>query len=137
MRFPQSLGGSVYFNQLFKISAIQMRKLGVFNRQIGTDSKMFVDPKLLETATDEFAGARTDILKYFQTVATLIKQIKTQKETDLFWVAARNSMRFRETSNTGLGCSEDGYRWKRHWESAIGENCRTRGDGSSTRGLSA
>ncbi|MGP8252606.1 MAG: hypothetical protein ACLQHF_11265 [Terracidiphilus sp.] len=98
----------MYFNQLFRISAIRMRKLGVFNREIGTDSKMFVDPKLLEDATEEFAGARNDILKYFSTVIALIKQIKVERDTDLFWVAARNSMQFKETSNTGLGCAEDG-----------------------------
>lgn len=98
----------MYFNQLFKISAIQMRKLGVFNREIGTDSKMFIDPKLLENGTEEFAGARNDILKYFSVVITLIKQIKAERGTDLFWIAANNSMRFKETSNTGLGCAEDG-----------------------------
>ena len=98
----------MYFNQLFKVSAIQMRKLGVFNREIGSDSKMFVDPKLLENATDEFAGARNDVLKYFSVVIALIRQIKAEKDTDLFWVAAKNSMRFKETSNTGLGCAEEG-----------------------------
>jgi hypothetical protein len=98
----------VYFNQLFKVSAIQMRKLGVFNSEIGSDSRMFVDPKLLDDATDEFAGARTDILKYFSSVITLIRGIKAENDTDIFWVSARKMMQFKETSNTGLGCSEDG-----------------------------
>lgn len=105
---PRKFGGLVYFNQQFKVSAISMRKLGVFNREIGTDSRMFVDPKLLENATDEFAGSKNDVLKYFSAVIALIKQIKAEKETDIFWIAAKNSMRFRETSNTGLGCAEDG-----------------------------
>jgi hypothetical protein len=98
----------VYFNQQFKISAIQMRKQGVFNRVIGLDSKMYVDPKLLENATDEFAGARDDILKYFSGVIGLIRQIKAEKDTDLFWVAAQRRMRFKETSNTGLGGAKEG-----------------------------
>ena len=85
-----------------------MRQMGVFNRQIGNDSRMFVDPKLLENATDEFAGARDEILKYFSVVIALIRQIKAEKDTDLFWVAAQHSMRFKETSNTGLGCAEEG-----------------------------
>ena len=98
----------MYFNQLFKVSALQMRKLGVFNREVGSDSKMFVDPKLLENAADEFAGARSDVLKHFNVVIALIRQIKAEKDADLFWVAAQNSMRFKETSNTGLGCAEEG-----------------------------
>jgi hypothetical protein len=98
----------VYFNQQFKISAIQMRKLGVFNRVIGFDSKMYVDPKLLENATDEFAGARDDVLKYFSVVIGLIRQIKAEKDTDLFWVAAQKTMRFKETPNTGLGGAKEG-----------------------------
>jgi hypothetical protein len=106
--FSERSGKPVYFNQLFKVSAIQMRNLGVFNREIGTDSKMFVDPKLLENATDEFAGAKNDVLKYFSGVIALIQKIKQEKDSDLFWVAARKSMQFKETSNTGLGCAEEG-----------------------------
>jgi hypothetical protein len=98
----------VYFNQQFKISAIQMRKLGVFNRVIGSDSKMYVDPKLLEGATDEFAGARDDILKHFSLTIGLIQKIQAEKDTDLFWIAAQRRMRFKETPNTGLGGAQDG-----------------------------
>lgn len=98
----------MYFNQLFKVSAIQMRNLGVFNREIGTDSRMFVDPKLLENATDEFAGAKNDVLKYFSDVIALIQKIKQEKDSDIFYAAARKRMQFKETSNTGLGCAEEG-----------------------------
>ena len=98
----------MYFNQQFKISAIQMRRLGVFNRVIGSDSKMYVDPKLLENATDEFAGARDDILERFSVVIDLIRKIKDEKDSDLFWVAAQRMMRFKETPNTGLGGAAEG-----------------------------
>ena len=85
-----------------------MRKLGVFNREIGTDSRMFVDPKMLANATDEFAGAHDDLLDYFAKVIALIRQAKSQTDKDIFWFAAQKAMRFKETSYTGLGCSEDG-----------------------------
>ena len=98
----------MYFNQLFNVSALQMRKLGVFNREIGTDSRMFVDPKLLENATEEFADAKNDVTAHFSRVISLIQKIKEEKDTDVFWVRACKSMRFKETSNTGLGCAEDG-----------------------------
>jgi hypothetical protein len=107
-RFSAEYGAIVYFSQQFKISAIQMRKLGVFNRVIGLDSKMYVDPKLLENAADEFTGAREDILKHFSVVIGLIRQIQAEKDTDLFWVAAQKRMRFKETSNTGLGSAKEG-----------------------------
>jgi hypothetical protein len=85
-----------------------MRKLGVFNREIGADSKMFVDPKLLENASDEFEGAKNDVLAHFARVITLIRNIKEEKDTDMFWVRACKSMRFKETPHTGLGCAEEG-----------------------------
>lgn len=99
---------TVFFNQLFNVSAIQMRKLGVFNREIGADSKMFVDPKLLENATEEFAGAKNDVIAHFSRVIALIRKIKEEKDTDPYWVGACKGMRFKETPNTGLGCAEDG-----------------------------
>jgi len=107
-RFSAEYGAIVYFSQEFKISAIQMRKLGVFNRVIGLDSKMYVDPKLLENAADEFTRAREDILNHFSVVIGLIRQIQAEKDTDLFWVAAQKRMRFKETSNTGLGSAKEG-----------------------------
>ncbi len=85
-----------------------MRKLGVYNGQVGVDNRMFVDPKLLVKGEDEFAGAHQDLLDYFARVIALIKQSKSQSEKDPFWAAAQKMMRFKETSNTGLGCSERG-----------------------------
>jgi hypothetical protein len=98
----------VYFNQLFGVSAIKMRKLGVFNGNVKTDNKMFVDPKLLEDAKDEFLGAHGDITRHFSAVVELIKKVKTESPKDPYFAAAVRAMRFKETSNTGLGCSAIG-----------------------------
>lgn len=98
----------MYFNQRFNISAIQMRNLGVYNGQVDRDNHMFVDPKLLVNGEDEFAGAHQELLSYFGRVIGLIKQTKSQTDKDLSWVAAQKMMRFKETSNTGLGFSEKG-----------------------------
>lgn len=62
----------MYFNQKFSISAIQMRRLGVFNLELGSDNKMFVDSKLLEGAKEEFAGAHSKLLAYFAATVQLI-----------------------------------------------------------------
>jgi hypothetical protein len=96
----------VYFNQKFNVSAIQMRRLGVFNLEIGTDNKMFVDSKLLESAQDEFAGAHSQLLSYFAKTVDLIKLSK--KPGDLPWQSACARMQFKEISHTGLGCSSKG-----------------------------
>lgn len=96
----------MYFSQRFNVSAIKMRSLGVFNPQFSVDNKMFVDPKLLEHATEEFDGAHADLHAYFYSVITLLKVSKTRG--DLPWVSACKRMQFKETSNTALGFSASG-----------------------------
>jgi hypothetical protein len=98
----------VYFNQRFNISAILMRQLGVYNGHVDKDNQMFVDPKLLVKGEDEFAGAHRDLLDYFARVISLIQQAKSQTDKNVYWVAAQKKMRFKETSNTGLGGSKSG-----------------------------
>jgi hypothetical protein len=98
----------LHFNEQFNVSAIEMRKLGVFNPKMGHDNKMFVDPKLLENAADELLGARSDLLDYFAGTVSLIKMIRTKTDADIYWVRAWQRMRFKETSNTCLGSSRKG-----------------------------
>src|SRR6185437_5846326 len=98
----------MYFNQRFNVSALLMWQLGVYNGQVDKDNRMFVDPKLLVKGEDEFAGAHRDLLDYFARVISLIRQAKSQTDKDVFWIAAQKKMRFKETSNTGLGGSEHG-----------------------------
>lgn len=69
---------------------------------------MFVDPKMLEIGTGEFAEAHDELIAYFTAVAELVKLIKTTTETDMAWTAAWKRMRFKETANTALGFSRRG-----------------------------
>jgi hypothetical protein len=96
----------MYFSEEFKVSAIAMHKLGVFNSEIGTDNHMFVDPKLLHEAKDEFAASRTVLSSYFAKTVSLIRLSK--KEDDAPWIAACKRMQFKETPNTGIGFSKVG-----------------------------
>jgi hypothetical protein len=98
----------MYFNQRFGVSAIVMRRLGVFNADISVDNKMFVDPKLLKIGKDEFSGAHDDLIAYFGEVVRLVKLIKTRTEQDMAWAAAWQRMKFKETTNTALGFAKDG-----------------------------
>ena len=63
----------MYFNQRFDVSAIKMRNLGVFNPEYGVDNRMFVDPKLLENAKEEFAGAHDDLHAYYRKTIEVLK----------------------------------------------------------------
>ena len=104
---PRSKRGSVYFNQRFGVSAIEMRRLGTFNPKIGVDNRMFVDPKLLNIGREEFKGAHDELVTYFAKVVQLVRLIKTRTNADLAWTEACRRMRFRETTNTALGFSRE------------------------------
>jgi len=95
-----------HFNEQFGVSAIEMQRLGVFNAEIGVDNRMFVDPKLLEDAQEEFAAAHAELIAYFEVVANLVRLIK--KQGDLVWAAACKRMQFKETANTALGFAKEG-----------------------------
>ncbi len=96
----------MFFSQKFKVSAIQMRALGVFNPIAGSDNKLFVDSKLLEQMGGEFHGSSDILKKYFAQTITLLKL--SRKKHDTTWNAAWKRMQFKETSNTALGFSVKG-----------------------------
>ena len=100
----------MYFNERFGVSAIKMRALSVFNPETGVDNKVFVDPKLLTDAKEEFAGSHSELLDYFAGTVAIIKMIKKKEDSDMAWVAAWRRMEFKETSNTGIGHSKEGTR---------------------------
>lgn len=96
----------MFFSQQFGVSAIQMRVLGVFNPELSSDNRLFIDPKLLEASEGEFVSSDVDLIEYFRKVVVLLRASK--KTEDNAWVAARNRMIFKETSNTALGFSKEG-----------------------------
>jgi hypothetical protein len=80
--------------------------MGVFNPKIGSDSKLFVDTKLIDTAGEEFEKSTAQLTKYFGQIVTLLKLSKKKK--DMPWTAAWKRMQFKETSNTAIGFSKSG-----------------------------
>jgi hypothetical protein len=96
----------MYFNQKFDLSALEMRRIGVFNPRMEQDSELFVDPKLLESGGPEFHGSRKDLIAYFQETVDLIK-LSEQKE-DRFWNAAVKRTMAKEKASAGLGYSKNG-----------------------------
>jgi hypothetical protein len=96
----------LFFSQKFRVSAIRMRSMGVFNPKVGSDSKLFVDTKLIDTAGEEFEKSTAQLTKYFGQIVTLFKLSKKKK--DMPWTAAWKRMQSKETSNTAIGFSKSG-----------------------------
>ncbi|OFV97097.1 MAG: hypothetical protein A3F68_03275 [Acidobacteria bacterium RIFCSPLOWO2_12_FULL_54_10] len=98
---------SIKLSRYFKISALQLRKLGVFNALIGLDNSLFVDPKLLKTAkVSEFKNSRTEVEDYFSKVIRLLRASKRQG--DVAWSAALSKLTFEEENGAALGYSGAG-----------------------------
>lgn len=96
----------MYFNEQFDLSAFAMHSLGVFNPLMDSDSELFVDPKLLDDAKDEFSESRDELTRYFTDVIDLLK-ISTKKG-DTFWIAARDLIVSKEKAGAGIGYSKNG-----------------------------
>jgi hypothetical protein len=57
------------------VTAAQLRQAGVMNVLLGTDTKLFVDPKLIgKSSVPEFSGADSDIHDYFKDLIAIHKQ---------------------------------------------------------------
>jgi hypothetical protein len=100
----------MYFNQQFDLSALSMHRLGVFNPIMGQDNELFIDPKLLDDATDEFSGSRAELNQYFVDTIDLISLSK--QRGDMFWEAARDRIISKEKASAGIGYSKTGKRGK-------------------------
>lgn len=96
----------MFFSERFNVSAIQMRALGAFNPTVEADNKLFVDPKLIDYAGEEFEGSAAVLKTYFGSVITVLRISK--RKHDSAWDAAWKRMQFKEASNTALGFSKVG-----------------------------
>lgn len=55
-------------------------KIGIFDAVIGVDTKLFVDPLLLnKTGVPEFENSRSELISYFQKVMTLVRFEDTER----------------------------------------------------------
>jgi hypothetical protein len=95
--------------------------LNVFNPTLNVDTKLFIDPLLIENSSVEIISihANTRLTKYFEDIITLLKASSTIG--DLPWREADRRMNFREIPGTCLGYGAATIRG-----SAFGEKLRTK-----------
>ena len=92
----------ITFSKHFNISKAQIDRLGIFDPALNVDTKLFIDPLLLESSQHpEFVSARKSFTKHFENI---IKLLPLSKQLgDVPWRNARRLLSFREVSGICLG----------------------------------
>ena len=97
----------VTFSEEFHVSKEALEKAGVFDVILDVDTRVFIDPALLELCTEpEFLDARAKVEGYFSDIITLLRHSKTAG--DMYWRKAERMLTFSELSGTCFGYSQDG-----------------------------
>lgn len=93
----------VLFSDFFNIDLDQFESLSVFNPTLNVDTKLFIDPLLLENSSIELinANANSRLTAYFEDIITLLKA--SSSFGDLPWREADRRMEFHEIPGTCLG----------------------------------
>lgn len=95
----------ISFTDAFKIDKDTFDATGAFDPILDVDSKLFIDPALLEkTQCKEFLYARNEMEHYFSGIIALLKH--SQVKGDRFWKRADKELCFTEIRGTCLGYSE-------------------------------
>lgn len=94
-------------SQILNVSAEALDAKGVFNAFVDIDSKLYIDPSLLENAKiEEFRQSYSLFRKHFEEVLRLIGSSK--RENDVLWRAAYSKLHFKEFKYVALGYSIGG-----------------------------
>ena len=97
----------ITFSEQFNVARSVLENTGVFDVILDVDTRVFVDPALLELCTEpEFIGARSKVEEYFSKIIALLRHSK--RKGDMFWRRAERLLTFRELSGTCFGYSQNG-----------------------------
>src|SRR5882672_3301784 len=93
----------ISFSEHFRIDPANLSKLGIISPVLNVDTKLFIDPVLLEKSRHpEIAdGATATFRIYFENVVKLLSA--STKPGDVAWRAAVSMLRFPEIVATCLG----------------------------------
>ena len=93
----------VLFSDFFKIDTKQLEAIGVFDPTLNVDTKLFIDPLLIEDSSHSEikVNATLRIKEYFGNIITLLKA--SSSIGDLPWREADRRMHFPEIAATCLG----------------------------------
>lgn len=109
-----------FLSQHFNISPESLDKVGVLDAAIGIDTKLFLDPFLLDKIEiPEFINSRDKVLQHFEKVITLL--VASESEGDIAWRQAVKMMTFPETPGASIG-----YGMNSEYGSAVGEELARR-----------
>lgn len=97
------ISNPVRFSEYYKIEAKDLDKRGVLDPTLNADTKLFIDPLLLQfSAHDEISnGARSTYEKHFGTVIKFLA--KANAPSDVAWKSAARLLSFPEIKWTCLG----------------------------------
>jgi hypothetical protein len=91
-------------SSILKVSAELLDKKGIFNSFADVDSKLYIDPSLLENCKiKEFKQSYKTFKIYFTEILKLIETSKL--EGDVFWRTAHKRLQFKEFKPVALGYS--------------------------------
>src|SRR5437899_12518660 len=91
------------FSEHFRIEAQNLERLGVLNTVLNVDTKLFIDPVLLDTSrhAEISKQAAAAFRRYFEEIVSLLQGSK--ERGDVAWRAAQSRLHFREIIATCLG----------------------------------
>lgn len=97
----------ISFTDNFGINKKAFVKTGAFDVILDVDSRLFIDPALLESCDiDEFAGAKEKVEKYFSGIITLLSH--SSSRNDMYWKQADKLLKFKELTGTCFGYTQFG-----------------------------
>lgn len=92
------------YSTAFESSAKAFENAGVFNGFIEVDTKLYIDPHLLENSSaPEIRLAGKEFRKYFSDIIKILRQ--ATNATNVFWRQAIQKLTFREIPQLSLGYS--------------------------------
>ena len=108
----------VTFSEKFDVPANVLEQTGVFDVILDVDTRVFIDPALLELCTEpEFIHAKEKLERHFSNIITLLQH--SSHDGDMYWKRANQLLTFRELSGTCFGYSQNGT-----FGNAIGQKLR-------------
>ncbi len=95
---------AILLSEHLRISPDELAKRGIFDAVIGVDTKLFVDPTLLnQTEIEEFKNSRSVMLDYFSKVISLIQFGENERTKKI----AIKKLTFSEPEGVSIGYGND------------------------------
>ncbi len=95
-----------YFSDYFNIDKSKIKELGVFDPILNFDTKVFVEPLLLQkSSNDIIKNSYSNYQKFFGNLLLLLQKAKQANDSDKCWRTAKKLVNFPEYSFTCIGYS--------------------------------